>query len=234
MIFGNLHLEKIIQTNDKTRLDGSTSYVSKDEAAVTLVEIEPEAASGFIDVTGTTSEDWFLDWDYSGITRQVVVSIRITTDGAPTTHTETLEVITPVDDKLFSSDKDLRTHEPDILKYVVDGRNSFIDVHRRAQELIIAYLDENGYVDDQGDKLTKAAFIDIEEARQWSTFMSLRLIFSGISNAIDDIFADKAKDYQSSEVKARNRMPLRLDTDGDGDIDRHEGVSIRELDIRRV
>ncbi len=83
-IFPNLKLEDIVQINDKTRLDASKSFTA-DEAAVTLVEIEPESAAGFIDITptvATNSKQYFLDWSYSGTSRTVTVSVRITTDGA--------------------------------------------------------------------------------------------------------------------------------------------------------
>ena len=58
-IFPHIELEDIVQVNDRTRLSAIKSFVSKDEAAVTLVEIEPESGSGFIDVTGAKQADWF-------------------------------------------------------------------------------------------------------------------------------------------------------------------------------
>ena len=56
-IFPNAELEEVVQVDDKTRLDARKSFVSKDEADVTLIEVEPEAGSGFIDVTGSSFKD---------------------------------------------------------------------------------------------------------------------------------------------------------------------------------
>ena len=235
MIFPNLHLEKVIQVSDKTRLDGTTTFVSKDEAAITMVEIEPEAAAGFIDVTGSLDPDvWFLDWEYAGISRTVTVTVRVTTDGAPVTSTQTIAVIIESEDKLFSNDQDLVTHEPDILRYIRDGRNSWKDIHRRAQDLILAYLDEAGYVDIDGDRLTKSAFVDIEEGRQWSTFICLRLIWQGLSNSVEDVQMKKALEYEKREVFARQRSVLRLDVDKDGILDDGEGVNLTSSGLVRV
>ena len=53
-------------------------------------------------------------------------------------------------DNLFSKDADLLSHKNNIFDFLPDGRNSFKNVHRAAQELILAYLDENGYIDING------------------------------------------------------------------------------------
>lgn len=129
-------------------------------------------------------------------------------------------------DKLFSSDGDLVAHEPDLMQWCPDGKSSFKNVYRRAQKLIIAWLDQNGYVNAYGDKFDKNDIIDIEEVRQWSTFMSLRLIFQGMSNAIDDVFDRKSKMYELNEEAARQRAILRIDTNNDGVADQSEGLSI--------
>jgi hypothetical protein len=76
-IFGVLESDPIVQVSDKIRLKADRSFVSKDEAAITLVEIEPVAGNGFIDVTGSSSSDWYLDWSYS-TDGTAVTSLRIT------------------------------------------------------------------------------------------------------------------------------------------------------------
>jgi hypothetical protein len=137
-------------------------------------------------------------------------------DGSTTaTKTKYVNVFSVAGDNLFSDDTDLTKHEPDILKWIPDGRSSFMNVHRRSQELILAWLDEKGYTDVYGDKFDKFDLVDIEEVKQWSVFMTLRLIFEGISNAIDDIFAEKAKRYLVLEESARNRAIIRIDTDNE-------------------
>lgn len=217
MIFPNLELEKIVQVNDKTRLDATKSYISKDEAAITLVEIEPYAGAGFIAVTGTSSDDYYLDWEYAtdGVK---VVSCRITTDGAPTTITKNLTIISVVDDNLLSSDADIVMNESDILKYVRPGRNSFLDYHRRAQERVIAYLDENQYRDDDGNKLEKIDIVDIADFTEWSKFLTLSLIYQDLSNAIDDVFDKKSKYYDGKMLEARSRLSFKIDLDDSGTV----------------
>lgn len=225
-IFGNLDLETIVQVNDKTRLDASKSFISTDEAAITLLEIEPEAAAGFVDVTSNQ----FLDWQYS-TDGDKVVSVRITTDGAPNTTTETFTVISVADDKLFSADSELLPYEPNILEWVREGRNSFLDVHRESQIEIIRYLDKNGFWDVNDDPLTKDAIIDINEVNAWSKFMTLKLIFDGLNNAKDDIFEQKAKNYLEKEFEARDRVLIRLDNDADGNADTGEEADLRSIQL---
>jgi hypothetical protein len=214
MIFPVLKLENIVQIGDQTRLDARKSYTTPDEASITLIEIEPEASSGFLDITSSQ----FLDYQYS-TDGDKSVSLRITTDGAPETFSKTITVISETDDKLFSTDEELTPHEPDILEYVRSGRNSFLNVHRTAQDRILTWLDEHRITDSNGDRLTKDAIVDIEEVNDWSKFMVLRMIFEGLSNSVDDIFSAKALSYRELEATARNRSQIRLDRDGDGEID---------------
>ncbi len=56
--------------------------------------------------------------------------------------------------------------------------------------------------------------------------MTLRLIFEGISNAVDDVFALKAQRYSSEEIRARHRAVIRIDIDGDGTVDDFEDIHI--------
>lgn len=222
-IFGIIKTEPVIQVDDKIRIDASKSFVSKDESIISLVEIEPEGGNGFIDVTGSSARDYFLDWSYSGTSRSVTVTLRITTDGAPVSFTQTIQVNTEADDMLFSTDADIINKENDILSWVQEGRSSFLNVHRQARDLILTYLDESGYTDNNGARLTAAAIVDTEEVREWSAALTLKLIFKSISNAVDDIFQEKASMYAGQESIHRNRAVLRFDKDGDGEIDRGEG-----------
>jgi hypothetical protein len=228
MIFPSLELESVVQVNDKTRLDGTKTFLTPDEAAITLVRIEPEAAAGFIDVTNLE----YLDYSYSTDGTKTV-TIEVTTDGAPETFTKDLTVVTAIDDKLFSGDAELVTHEPNILSYVRDGRNSFLDIHRTAQDRILTWLDEHRIWDINGDRLTKDAIVDIEEVNDWSKFMTLAIIFEGISNAVDDIFMQKSAKYKQMAAVAMNRASMRLDRDGDGSIDDEKPTDVRTSRLRR-
>ena len=233
MIFPQLNIENIIQIKDTIRLDATRSFVSKDEASISLIEIEPEAGAGFIDVTGTKSKDWFLDWQYSGASRTVTITVRVTTDGAPVASTFDLEVISKVDDKLFSTDADLFGHETDILKFLPDGKTSFNYMHRRAQKLIVEDFNERGVTDYDRQKLTKDAFVDVDEVRDWSIALTLALIFEDNSNVVGDTFSVKAEEYNSAALRHRNRAFFRVDLNGDGTIDTGEAIPYQTKDIVR-
>ena len=232
-IFGILELEPVVQVDDKTRLKADKSFVSKDEAAISLIEIEPEAGDGFIDITGSSSRDWYLDWSYSGTSRSVTASLRITTDGAPVTFTKDIQVNTAADDKLFSTDSDLISKENDILKWVQDGRSSFLNVHRQSRDLVLTYLDESGKTDIDGNRLTADSILDVEEVREWAAALTLKLIFKSISNEVGDIFSEKARLYESQEKIHRNRTYLRYDYDNDGEVSRGEASTFQTIDFRR-
>lgn len=217
MIFPHLQLEDAVQVNDRTRLSGVKTYTSPDEDDISLVEIQPENLGPWIDVT----EARYLDWQYS-TDGEKAVTIRVTTDGPPVTVTRTIQVLDPDDDKLFSSDSDIEKYEPDILKYVREGRNTHLDAHRAAQRRIMQVLDERRVTNTQGERLTLDAVLDVEEFRAWSKFLTLSIIFEGISNAVDDIFAEKSRRYRKLADEAANRGVLRLDYNGSGDVSASE------------
>lgn len=135
-----------------------------------------------------------------------------------------IKVFSEQGDQLFSNDSDLSSEEADIKKWVAPGRNSFNDVHRRAQENILADLDREGFVNTYGFKYKKRDIKDITEFKEWSRYMALRMIFEGIKNSTGDVFKDKRDVYESEEIKARNRAIMRIDTNRDGRVDIDEGL----------
>lgn len=216
-IFPHLQIEPTLQVNDRTRLDATKSFIPA--SAISSVEIDPDGTTGLIDVT----TDKYLDWSYSASGTYTVTARVTASGGASAEFSDTISVVTESADKLFSTDDDLKLHEPDILNWVEEGRNTFKNVHRRAQKLILEYLKREGFRDTNGDFFTKAAIVNVENVKQWSTFVALRLIFEGISNAVDDIFAEKAKRYKGQEVRWRKTVLLNIDVDGDGTVDDNEG-----------
>lgn len=233
MIFPVLETEKVVQIGDMTRLNAVKSFISKDEDPITKVEIKPEASEAWIEVTGSGQTDWYLDWVYLGASREIVPQVRVTTDTDQTLN-GAISLLTSEDDKLFSNDQDLVAFETDILKWVPNGRASFLNVHRAAQTKILEMLDESGVVDSQGNKLTKTAVIDNTEVNAWSRDMTLQLIFQGLANAKDDIFTTKSAHYASEALKRKARAVLRLDLNGDEQVDRGEGVqSMQSVDLFR-
>lgn len=147
--------------------------------------------------------------------------------GEEKTVTKIVKLFTTEGDSLFSSDQDLITWEPDIMKWVQKGRSTFLDKHREAQDQILAWLDREGYTDINEKPYTKFAIVDHKEVQDWSAFLALSIIFWGISNKKDDVFLDKFKAYEAKAAIARNRAVLRLDINGDGIVDVGEQIGIQ-------
>ncbi len=223
-----LETENIVQVGDKTRLDATKSFVATGEA-ITKVEIKPTASDDYVDVTANR----YLDWQYL-TAAAVVPTVRVTVTGDVTaTLAGALTVCTVAADMLWSSDAELRTHEPTVMDYLADGRATFLDKHRLAQTEILRWLDKEGYTDSNNEPFTKAALTEVEEVAAWAKFVCLRLIYAGLSNAIDDIFERKSKEYKGMESQARERAVLRIDVDGDGETDSTETVDIRSCVVVR-
>lgn len=226
MMFPNLEIEAIVQVGDRTRLDASKSYASKGSQIITKVEIEPFTGAGFLDVTGTKPSDWLTDWEYDTAGTQTV-SVRLT-DNTPVvpltqTKTKTIEVVSELTDFLFSSDADLTAEEPDILKYVKRGRNSFKDVHREAQRQILQMLDRKGY--RVGDRKIEAVdLVDKSEANEMSKYLALSIILAGQRSQVDDVYQQKSDRYFSKFNIASQRQIIGLDLNQDGSVDSGEGV----------
>ncbi len=228
MIFGELKLEGTVQVSDKTRLDATASFITQDEVDITKVEIEPHTSEGFIDVTS----DKYLDWSYSTAGAKIS-TVRITTDGSPQSFTKGISIVDPATDALFSSDTDLIPIEDDILKYVRNGRNSFLDKHREAQKIVLNDLDKAKIWKDDGSIYTAADIVDIQEFKEQSKYVTLHLIFKGLSNAIDDIFSIKASRYLKFSKEAANRGSLHLDKNGNDDLSDDQKEDIFSGELRR-
>lgn len=231
-IFPNLEIEPIVQINDKTRLNATRSFVSKDSSAITKVEIRPSADSDYVNVTGTSSKDWYLDWQYSecGIEQ---VSILVTIAGDELEYSELIHVLSQEEDSLWSSDKDLVGYEPDILKYLIPGKNSYINIHRKAQNEILDWFDEQRIYDKDGERLTKSSILKTDDLKRMSVMKSLQIIFDGISNKPDDVFSKKAEEYNKKFLSASERGRIRFDFNKDGEQGKTENVDNMSMRISR-
>lgn len=225
-IFPVIESDNIVQVDDKFRINCSKSYISKGEAAITLVEIDPGTGT-FVNVTGSpiSAKNWYMDFQHS-TAGDKTVAVRITTDGSPVTVSKTVTVLSEASDYLFSKDSDLVSIESDILKYVPDGRSSFKYVHREAQGQILEWLWVNGYKKTDGSRFVKADFVDLIEVNYWSRYVTLRLIFKDLSNQVDDIFDKKAKMFENTEHLWRTKSLLKIDVNGDATIDPYEGFNM--------
>lgn len=234
-IFPTLEHEAKVQVNDRTRIEALKTFADKSGPVITKVEIEPYAGAGYIDVTGSAplkADNWYTDYAYDTAGSKVI-TLRINDGGSPVTVTSTIEVISAADDALFASDADLTQDEPDVLRYVRKGRNTFKDVHREAQKEILDFLDRKGYRSLNGDKISKDMVVDKSEVRTMAKYLALHLIYSGISNVIDDIFSLKASTYWSKYLTASDRKIIGLDLDDSGDVSLGEGVNTRAARLVR-
>tara|TARA_R110000787_G_scaffold90544_1_gene191072 strand:- start:767 stop:1498 length:732 start_codon:yes stop_codon:yes gene_type:complete len=242
MIFPSLTLETIIQLEDKTRLDASLSFISGGGAeTITDVLIQPETSETFITVFNTDNERWFLDWAYATEgEKTVIVKVITDVDLVGRTRSYTVDAISKEDDGLFSDDADLYPYEPNIISDVPNGKNSYLYAHRKAQDKIIAYLDEQRIWHDDGSRYTKQelaliAVTDSEILKQfnmWSTFETLLIIFESNQVSTNDVFQEKKSEYEAQRNSARSRSALRLDANKDGAID-PQPYDIRSLRMIR-
>ena len=229
MIFPSLTTELVIQVEDKLRFDASLSFISGDGSeTITDVLIQPEASESFISVFNADNEKWFLDWAYltDGIKGLIV---KVITDITPAGRTRSYSVtcLSVADDGLFSGDADLFPFEPQLKNYLPKGKNTYLYAHRRAQDKIIAYLDEQRIWKRDGSIFTKSDIAALgvtngqvkEQFEFWSTFETLLIIFEANQVSSDDIFQEKRREYEMLRNQARNRGALRLDADGDGELD---------------
>lgn len=232
MIFPVIETEAVVQVNDKTRLNASKTYASKGAVAITKVEIEPEAAAGFIDVTDVKPANWFTDWQYATAGSKTI-TLKINGDTTPVLATSTISVLTAVDDALFASDSDLIMEEPDILRWMKSGRSSFKDVHREVQTQVVDMLNRKGYRTTDGSPITKNEIVDHTQIREIAKYWALMIIFNSQSNQVGDVFSVKAGEYSSKLNTAMQRQILGLDLNKDGNIETGEGVTIHTATLLR-
>ena len=230
MIFPSLTLEKVVQIEDKLRFDASKSFVSKGAVTETITDvlIQPEASESFISVFDADSDKWYLDWAYTTDGTKTVV-VRVETDVTPAGRTRSylVDSLDAEDDALFSGDPDLFAYEPRVFDYLPKGKNSYLYAHRKAQENIIAYLDEQRIWKRDKSRYTKQDIATVaqtdseilEQFTRWSTFETLLIIFESFQVSNADIFQEKKGEYMQMRDSARNRSALRLDSNDDGTLD---------------
>jgi len=242
-----------LATEIKTQLDaaGALTYtvsVTDPDTAFTKFTIAAPSEISLLADTGTNKtvsayshigfiEDQTGEITYTGNEVQSVekeITLKANIGAGDTSVTKTISIISEKSDRLFSTDAMLKDHEPDILKWVPQGRSSFKNVHRLAQTQIFGWMDKEGFVDILDNKFDKTRAVDLEEFEQWSKFLTLRLIMDGISNKVDDIFFKKARQYEALEKHFRERAVLRIDVDADGDIDQAEQIDIGHGTILRT
>jgi len=147
------------------------------------------------------------------------VTLEVATASESATIDKSIKVLTVESDKLFSSDADLVTREPDIMKWLPEGRASYLDQHRKTQVEVIDWLFRKGYYDDNGNKLTKWSIVHTDELRQWAIYKTLAGLMFSFSNQVDDVFMKKYEKYSGMAQAAKDIYSLTLDKNNDGEAD---------------
>ena len=222
MIFINLKKESVVQVGDKTRLDISGTFITSGTGAtITLMEIDPDNTGTFYDVTS----DQYLDWAYTS-NGDATIAIRVTdSDLVVSNETKTISVLSEAEDNLFSSDESLLASEGDLKLYLREGRTTFLDKHREAQQRILGELDRAGMTKSDGSKYEASDIVNVEEFKEWSKYLALQIIFEANSNDINDIFFEKSGRYRTLANETKHRAFIRIDRDGDGQTEKQEVFS---------
>lgn len=137
---------------------------------------------------------------------------------------------------IFAEDKDCKTDVPDISDYIPTGDTSLIRFHVSAKDDLVQFFRSKGksVYDTEPKKLTEYDFHDPEELKQSGKYLALAKVFFWRSDAVDDKWYSKAKDFEANGYASANVYFLSLDTDGDGEKDTDEKQAIQELRIVRV
>tara|TARA_Y100001937_G_scaffold38865_2_gene55293 strand:- start:3232 stop:3930 length:699 start_codon:yes stop_codon:yes gene_type:complete len=210
--------QKKVQISEKVRIDVSKTFAFSGRSISSIV-VKPEHDK---DPSYDVTNAGFLDvaYDSAGIK---TIHVTLTLDNADTIAlAKEITVVSEATENLFSFDSELLSHEPDLMNYLSEPYCDYRYAHRLAQSRIMAILDERGITDTDGNRIVAADVKDIEECNDWSKFLALQYIFESLSNAIDDIFADKANRYKQMVTQASNRAYLRLDYDSDGTLESTE------------
>jgi len=213
--------QKKVQISEKVRIDVSKTfaYTGRSISSIVVKPISDGAES--FDVTS----DKYLDYAYSSAGVKTI-HVTLTLDNGDTIAlAKDIEVVSEATENLFSTDPELISHEPDIMNYLPEQFCDFRYIHRLSQDRILTIFDERGITDTDGNRMIAADVKDIEECNDWSKFLALQYIFESLSNAVDDVFHEKAMRYRQMVKQASNRALLRLDYDSDGTLEDNERAS---------
>jgi hypothetical protein len=229
-IFPNIETDTLVQVNDRFRILAEKSFITQDETPITAVNITPELGGPTIDVFDNSQKNWFLDWEYATDGTKLI-TLELVNGGGSQFKTFSVEAITEADDRLFSTDQDLAEEESDILRFVPKGRNTFKYAHRNAQKQILDYLYRIAVTDIDRNKITKEAIVDLEEVREWSKFLTLKLIFADLVSTPNDHFSLERDRYMIAASESANKAIFKLDLDGDGTVESSETVNLTNRPI---
>jgi hypothetical protein len=229
MIFLNCIKEDLVQVNDKTRIDVSKSFVSG--ANITNITIKPSADDSAISVFNTNQERWYLDWAYL-TDGEKTITVEATDGTNTVSQNFTINITSVEDDNLYSNDAQLFAIESELKRYIPQGRNSYINIHREAQSRILNYLDRKRIWQDNGEPYTKTQINLHGELQKWSLYETMLMIYTDLLISVGDKFAEKVNEYKALRNYERDRGAIRIDKNNSGTID--AASEIQELKSFRL
>jgi len=230
MIFLNCLNEALVQTDDKTRIDVSRSFVSG--LPITGITVKPLVSGSAISVFNVKQERWYLDWAY-GVAGDYLITVQAT-DGVETANkTFPIKIISASEDNLYSDDSTMFSIESELMRYIPAGKNSFKYAHREAQSRILNYLDRKRIWNIDGTPLTKNQ-INVDDAIvKWSLYETIYLIYTDLFISIGDKFAEKVAQYRDLRNNERDRASIRIDVNKNGTLEINENQDLKSFRMIR-
>lgn len=229
MIFLNCIKEDLVQVNDKTRFDFSKSFTSGE--TINSITVVPDEGVNPIQIHSQNQEKWFLDWAYDTPGLKTVV-VEASHAQVTISQNFTINVVSVEEDNLYSNDAQLFAIESELKRYIPQGRNSFINIHREAQSRILNYLDRKRIWQDNGDPYTKTQINLHGELQKWSLYETMLMIYTDLLISVGDKFAEKVNEYKTLRNYERDRGAIRIDKNNSGTID--AASEIQELKSFRL
>lgn len=128
---------------------------------------------------------------------------------------------------VFSDDMDLKSIYPGIMNYLDPAERTFILRHENSRNLIIQ--DIKKFVKNDVDAWD---FLHIHEVKQWSSYLTLGNIFSGLQSIENDLFQQKMTEYEQKAEQYKAQFYLSLDLNNNGledNAEKNYDFSVRRL-----
>ena len=134
--------------------------------------------------------------------------------------------------KVFSKDDDLIEEYPSIIKFLPEGKESFIAFHQSARKDIVQAFRNKGRLNSR--LLTQYDILESEEVRAASKYLTLSKIFSWLSDARDDNWAKKAEEFYQDYSNFINLAVVTIDENNDGKVSSEEKKNVQFVQVVRA
>lgn len=180
------------------------------------------SVSNTIDETRGLSRSGFIqldrpkDWKKTTVNGLDAFFLKMVSDAdlSPETTIQGMNLV-------FSDDQDLVGVYPSILNFLEETEKSFILRHETARDDIVQWVRNSGEIKKSVElgahaQIQSWDLLEIEEVRNWSKYLVLANIFSGLQSKDGSIWLQKAEEYTKRASDSRAAFYLSLDTNDDG------------------